>query len=197
MSTGEHEILEPVDHCDEDGIALNLSAQGWSRRILHRTNLAGRWGRTKRWDCWAIQAEHIIVAIMVADIDYLGLVTLDWIEPDSHRSGGRSVTIPLGSGIDLSDDPATGRLDFDSRSLGVSIICGDNSTELLAHWKERHGASGSLSVTVAEPEGHESLNVVIPWSPTQFQFTSKHQARPAIGSITVEGRTERSTDPVD
>ena len=189
MTTGEHEILKPVDLCDEDGISLNPPAKGWSRRILHRANLAGKWGRTKRWDYWAIQAEHIIVAVTVADIDYLGLVTLDWIEPDSHRSGGRSVTIPLGSGVDLPEDPATGRLDFDSRNLGVSIVYGDNSTELLAHWKEKHGGSGSLSVAVAEPEGHESLNVVIPWSPTQFQFTSKHQARPAIGSITVEGRT--------
>ena len=30
---------------------------------------------------------------------------------------------------------------------------------------------------VANPEGHESLNVVVPWSATRFQFTSKHQAR--------------------
>lgn len=189
MSTGEHEILTPVDLCDEDGISLNPSAKGWSRSILHRANLAGKWGRTKRWDYWAIQAEHIIVAITVADIDYLGQVTVDWIEPDSHRSGGRSVSIPFGSGVDLPDKPGTGRLDFDSRNLGVSIVYGDDSTELLAHWTEKRGKTGSLSATVAEPDGHESLNVVIPWSTTQFQFTSKHQARPAIGSITVEGQT--------
>ncbi|MGB5566210.1 MAG: DUF2804 domain-containing protein, partial [Acidimicrobiia bacterium] len=136
-----------------------------------------------------IQAEHIIVAVTVADIDYAGLVTLDWIEPGSHRSGGRSVTIPLGRGVDLPDEPATGRLDFDSRNLGVSIVYGEGSTHLLARWTEKHGVSGSLSATVAEPEGHESLNVVIPWSSKQFQFTSKHQARPANGSVTVDGRT--------
>ncbi|MGB5532832.1 MAG: DUF2804 domain-containing protein, partial [Acidimicrobiia bacterium] len=189
MTPGEHEILDPVDLCDEDGRSLHPSAKGWSRHILHRANLAGRWGRTKRWDYWAIQAEHIIVAVTVADIDYAGLVTLDWIEPGSHRSGGRSVTIPLGRGVDLPDEPATGRLDFNSRNLGVSIVYGDGSTHLLARWTEKHGASGSLSATVAEPEGHESLNVVIPWSSKQFQFTSKHQARPANGSVTVDGRT--------
>ena len=31
-------------------------------------------------------------SITVADIDYLGLATLDWIEPHSHRSGGSSAT---------------------------------------------------------------------------------------------------------
>ncbi len=189
MTPGEHEILDPVDLCDEDGRSLHPSAKGWSRHILHRANLAGRWGRTKRWDYWAIQAEHIIVAVTVADIDYAGLVTLDWIEPGSHRSGGRSVTIPLGRGVDLPDEPATGRLDFNSRNLGVSIVYGEGSTHLLARWTEKHGVSGSLSATVAEPEGHESLNVVIPWSSKQFQFTSKHQARPANGSVTVDGRT--------
>lgn len=95
----------------------------------------------------------------------------------------------LGRGVDLPDEPATGRLDFNSRNLGVSIVYGDGSTHLLARWTEKHGAPGSLSATVAEPEGHESLNVVIPWSSKQFQFTSKHQARPANGSVTVDGRT--------
>jgi len=189
MTTTEPEILNEVDLCADDGVSLNPSAKGWSRRLLHRANLAGKWGRTKRWDYWAIQTEEIIVAITVADIDYLGLVTLEWIEPESHRTGGRSVTIPLGRGVSLPDKPATGRLDFDGRNLGMSIVYEDGSTELLAHWKEKHGRSGSLSVTVAEPEGHESLNVVIPWSSTQFQFTSKHQARPAIGSFTAEGHT--------
>jgi hypothetical protein len=99
------------------------------------------------------------------------------------------VTIPLGGGLELPDQPATGRLDFDSRNLGVSIVYEEGSTELLAHWTEKHGRLGSLSATVTEPEGHESLNVVIPWSSKQFQFTSKHQARPALGSITVDGRT--------
>ena len=39
------------------------------------------------------------------------------------------------------------------------------------------------------PPGHESLNVVIPWSDRRFQFTSKHQARPARGELVVADRT--------
>jgi hypothetical protein len=38
------------------------------------------------------------------------------------------------------------------------------------------------------PAGHESLNVVIPWSERRFQFTSKHQARPAEGELIVGDR---------
>jgi hypothetical protein len=38
---------------------------------------------------------------------------------------------------------------------------------------------------VALPAGHESLNVVIPWSEERFNFTSKHQARPAHGELVI------------
>jgi hypothetical protein len=41
---------------------------------------------------------------------------------------------------------------------------------------------------VEQPEGHESLNVVIPWSDTLFNFTSKQQARPAGGELVVGDR---------
>ena len=43
-------------------------------------------------------------------------------------------------------------------------------------------------MTVELPAGHESLNVVIPWSDEQFNFTSKHQARPAAGELVVGDR---------
>ena len=41
---------------------------------------------------------------------------------------------------------------------------------------------------VALPADHESLNVVIPWSDELFNFTSKHQARPAAGTLVVGDR---------
>ena len=189
MTTREHEITAPVDLCEADGLHLNPAARGWSRSTLHLANLAGRWGRTKRWDYWAIQSEEMVVAVTVADIDYIGLVTVDWIEPKTHRTGGRSVTVPLARGISLPEKAATGHVGFSSRNLNVEIVYGDEATELSAEWTEKDGAEGILSSTVVLPSDHESLNVVIPWSETQFQFTSKHQARPAIGSLTVGSRT--------
>lgn len=189
MSNREHEITAPIDLCATDGHHLNPAAKGWSRSILHRANLAGRWGRTKRWDYWAIQGEDFIVAVTIADIDYLGLAIVDWIEPKTHRSGGRSVMAPLGRGVALPDDPATGRLEFSSGNLRIAIDYGEAATELVAFWTEKDGVDASLRASVAAPSGHESLNVVIPWSETQFQFTSKHQARPATGSVKVGDRT--------
>ena len=189
MATHETELTEPVDLCSPDGRRLNPSALGWSRRPLHRANLSGVRGRTKRWDYWVIQSEDVVVSVTVADIDYLGLVTVEWIDLASHESGGRKVIRPLGRGLELPERCCSGRLAHRSRHLDLDISYEGDASTIRAEWTERGGGRGTLDVAIAEPDGHESLNVVIPWSETRFQFTSKHQARPATGSVTFAERT--------
>jgi hypothetical protein len=38
---------------------------------------------------------------------------------------------------------------------------------------------------IAKPSGHETLNVVVPWSDNEFQFTSKQNAMPVAGKVTI------------
>uniref|UniRef100_UPI0038CF9D30 DUF2804 family protein n=1 Tax=Streptomyces atratus TaxID=1893 RepID=UPI0038CF9D30 len=38
------------------------------------------------------------------------------------------------------------------------------------------------------PAGHETLSVVVPWSERRFQYTSKHTARPASGTVRIGDR---------
>src|SRR5690606_3111475 len=46
-----------------------------------------------------------------------------------------------------------------------------------------------IDVIAALPEGHERLAVVVPWSRTRFQYTVKDVARPASGTLTLDGVT--------
>ncbi len=188
-STQEPELTSSVDLCTPDGRRLNPAAKGWSRRPLHRANLRGVWGRTKRWDYWAIQSDELIVAVTLADIDYLALATVDWIEPHSHRSGGQSVVAPLGRRLGLPEHACSGRLTHRRRHLDIDVAYADDATTIVAEWTERDGRPGRIDVVVAQPAGHESLNVVIPWSDRRFQFTSKHQGLPASGTVAYDGRT--------
>jgi hypothetical protein len=64
----------------------------------------------------------------------------------------------------------------------------EGTTHLRARWVERDGTDAHLDASVTLPPGHESLNVVIPWSDRRFQYTSKHQARPASGELVVGDR---------
>lgn len=188
MATHEPELTVPVDLCTPDGRRLNPAARGWSRRPLHRANLRGGWGRTKRWDYWAVLAEDLAISATYADVDYLGLADVWWADLASGATGGRGVTVPLARGFALPERPGTEPLEVRSRRLRLSITDDDRGTRLTARWTERDGRHGRLEAFVADPPGHESLNVVIPWSERRFQYTSKHQARPAEGVIEVGDR---------
>jgi len=187
--THEREITAPVDLCTPDGLRLASAARGWSRLPLHRANLRGVWGRTKRWDYWAILTGDAAVSVTYADVDYLGIVSVWWAEFASGRSGGRDVAVPLGRGVSLPDVPGSAPLTWHGRGLDLTVTTDVAGTRLCAAWQERDGTAASLEAHVAMPAAHEALHVVIPWSDTRFQYTAKHQARPARGSLTVDGDT--------
>lgn len=185
VTTHERELTEPVDLCTPDGRGLNPAARGWSRRPLHRANLAGGWGRTKRWDYWGVLTDDLVVSVTFADVDYLGLAVVEWIDLPTGPTGGHAAAIPLARGIDLPEVSGAVPLRHRGRASRLEAVTDEHGTRLTGSWTEKDGRPASLDVIVADPPGHESLNVVIPWSDTRFQFTSKHQARPAAGELTV------------
>ena len=189
MTTSERELTEPVDLCIADGSRLAPEATGWSRRPLHRANLHGRTGTNKRWDYWAILAGDLVVSSVYSDIDHLGLADVWWADLVTHETGGHASVVPPGEGIALPEIPSTQPLTIDRDGLDLCIADDQHGTRLVAKWTEPDGRAAALDVTVSLPPGHESLNVVIPWSEDLFNYTSKHQARPATGTLSVGERT--------
>ena len=187
MTTSEPELIAPVDLCIADGSRLNPAARGWSRRPLHRANLHGRVGSNKRWDYWAILAGDFVVSSLYSDVDHFGLADVYWADLVTGESGGRAIVVPSDV-VELPGLPGTAPLVVERDGLGLKIIDDDDGTRLSATWNERDGREGSLDVMVDLPAGHETLNVVIPWSDELFNFTSKHQARPARGELVVGDR---------
>ncbi len=188
MSTREPELVAPVDLCTPDGDRLNPAARGWSRTPLHRANLRGRPGTNKRWDYWAVLAGDVVVSTLYSNIDVIGLADVEWIDLSAGEQGGTAiVTDP--DAIELPELPGSTPLMVDRDGLDLAIVDDGTGTRLTAAWTEVDGRPGRLDVVVALPPGPESLNVVVPWSDELFNFTSKHQARPATGSLTVGERT--------
>jgi hypothetical protein len=179
--------VHEVDLCDATG-ALNEDAKGWSRRPLHSANLRGHWGRNKRWDYWAILGDGFVAAITYANVDYLGIAEVWWADLRTGEEGGRAISTPLGRGIRLPDLPGTSPLRFDRQPLRLDLSDDETATYLKASWTDRSGERGALNAVVAKSSEIDSLNVVIPWDTNRFQYTSKHQARPALGSLKVGRR---------
>lgn len=192
----ELELTEPVNLCAPNGRRLNPAARGWSRRPLHTGNLRGVWGRTKRWDYWSILAGDLTLAITYADVDYLGMATIWWADLATGVTGGRDTNLALARGVALPDRPGTAPLTYRGKHAQLDIVDDPDGTTIEATWTEKDGRPAQLSVRIDLPAGHESLNVVIPWSDRRFQYTSKHQARPAHGTLRV-GDDQRTIGTVD
>ena len=146
-------------------------------------------GRTKKWDNWAILAGDLIVSGVYADVDYLGTVDVSWIDINARTKGGRGFSTVDSRGITLPDVAGTTPLTAHHKNLTFAMhddASGDTLIE--ATWTEKSGDSASLKAGIDLPPEHESMNVVIPWTDKRFQFTTKHQARPAHGELVVGDR---------
>ena len=189
MTTHEREITVPVDLALADGRTLNPAARGWSRHILQTANQRGQVGRKKKWDYWSIQAGDLVISGVVANLDFLGTSDVWWIDLSTKQEGGRGVGAPGGIGYDLPDLAGSAPLTITQKNYAFDMR--DDSagnTTITIDWTEKSGEKGELRAVIEMPPGHETLNVVIPWSERVFQFTSKHQGRPARGTMRVGAR---------
>lgn len=185
MPTHEREITVPVDLCTPRG-RLDPRAVGWSRTPLHTTALPRGRGRRKKWEYWCVLTPTHLVALTVADLDYLSLTSVYLLEYGGVETG-RSHLGPLGHGVRLPDTLNAGP----TTALGpvrARITPGPDGDRLRFACDTPRGRLHA-DLTVGLPEGHETMNVVIPWSPTRFQYTSKHTARPAHGTVRLGERT--------
>ena len=195
--THENELHAEVDLCNPDGDRLNPPALGWSRQPLHRANLRGRLGTNKKWDYWAVLAGDLVISSVYADIDHFGLSDVWWADLATGTTGGNGMITVERDIVTLPDRPGTVPLRVDHDGFALELADDPGGTRLVGTWTEHDGTPGRLDVYVELPADHESLNVVIRWSDEVFNYTSKHQARPATGELRVGDRLWQIGDGED
>jgi hypothetical protein len=186
--TDERELLAPVELCLPDG-RLNRAAVGWSRRPLVTSNLRGHRLRKKRWDYWVVASDDCLINLTYADVDFLCLASVYFVDFATGRAVEKSVALPLGLGGDFPDTVGGRDVRFDHLGLRFSIAREGDGTRLRIGFRKTLGAALEADVLVERPTGGETLNVVVPWSDDRFQFTSKQVALPARGEVRLDGTT--------
>ncbi|GAA4919246.1 uncharacterized protein DUF2804 [Stackebrandtia albiflava] len=176
------EIRHAVDLCLPDG-RLNPAAVGWTRQPRYRANLRG-WGRNKRWEYWGIVTPDHIVGVVASSLDYAGLLGVYVLD----RSTGtvpvdREAVVPLAAGVTMPPYSGAGIAAASGGGVDVRIDQQPDGSRLFART-----ADARLDVWIPSPEGHESLGVVVPWSPHRFQLTVKDLGRPVSGELVVGDR---------
>jgi len=182
------EITERVPLTLPDG-RLDRRAVGWARQPLVDTDGVARdgrrhTGRNKRWEYWGVMTPTHVLALTVSSIDYAAVHEVWVLDRETGRTYGGAVTVVPARGVELpgtlGDGPARAR----ARGLAIDLDEVADGTRLRARTRDV-----SFDVVAELPPGHERLAVVVPWSDTRFQYTVKDVARPARGTLWVDGRT--------
>lgn len=172
---------------------LNPEAVGWSRRPLRDTRLsprpgarskAGHWGRTKRWEYWGAVTPHHVVAITVSTLEYVALHQVWVLDRSTEVEIDQSALVPLAGGVELPMTLGDGSAHARTKQLDIAIDETADGTRLRARTDRV-----AVDLVARRRDDHECLAVVVPWSPTRFQYTVKDVARPVGGRLSIDGRT--------
>jgi hypothetical protein len=180
----EREITAPVDLCDERG-RLNDAARGWSRAPLTRANLSGHWPRKKKWNFWNWISPKFVFSVTVADIDFASFCGVSFTDFETRENF---------SGMALGRHGHTAMPEEVEKSIfwkskGVDYSFDHQGDRILVKYRGplMKGGEAAADFVIHKPKGHETLNIVAPWSDERFQMNSKHNTLPCEGSVTVRG----------
>lgn len=188
----EKELTQPVDLCLPDG-GLNPLAIGWSRQPLQNCKLYGRPLRKKRWNYWCITNPNYLFSVTLSDVDYAGLPFIYFLDFATGEFIEKTIITPFGKGVQLGH---TVPEDASYAGDGCQISIRNNSggVKMKVEVADFGGKTLKADFQITEPENHESLNVVVPWSERLFQFTAKNNTLPTEGQIILDGKLIKLDD---
>jgi hypothetical protein len=188
----ETEITQPVKLCVQHGI-LNPKAVGWSRFPLTDCNLSGHPLRKKSWNYWAVTTPDFLFSITISNVDYLGMVFAYFFDFKSKLFIEKTISPLFGRGCVMPAGVFTSVAYTDSK-MTASFTTSPENTGILVECSDFGGMKLSANIQVRYPKAHQTMSVVIPWTPRIFQYTSKHNCLPAAGSIKLATKTYKIKD---
>jgi len=183
LTHNEPELTASVLLCGTDG-HLNRSAVGWSRHLLHTCNLPPSLARKKKWNYWAVTSNDLLFSATIADVDILQLGGAYIFDRRTHRHIEKTVlqkpnTIAIPETI-------SGDMVIAHPDMRIALTDVGSGTRIHVESSDFGGSRLEADIVIDRPIGHETLNVVIPWSDVQFQFTSKQNTFPASGFVQLD-----------
>jgi hypothetical protein len=188
----EPEITSPVLLCRAD-VRLNRDAIGWSRRPLHTCNLPVSLARKKKWNYWAVTNDEMLFSATIADVERLQLGGAYIFQRRTLRHIDKTVTVGPGT-ITIPETPS-GDMVIEHPEMRVALTDEGAGTRIRVFAADFGGEPLEADILCERPNGHETLNVVIPWDEATFQFTSKQNTLPASGYVRLGNEEMRLDAP--
>ncbi len=196
----QRELTTPGDLLTDDG---ELVQCGWARRLLlryDRARIGVRRTRIKEWDyyCCLSPANEHGIAVTVADLGYLGLVSVTHFDLSVPRERTNQITtlFPLG-GFNLPVSSTNGDVHFEHKRGTVHIEHEGDArllrVDLCAFADDRDLV---CDLRLVQPVGMDSMVIVTPFAnrPHAFYYNEKINCLVTSGAVRL-GDTEYRFDP--
>ena len=177
----EKEITESTLLCDEKG-NLNPKAIGYAKKPIIESNLKGHYMRKKKWNYWCVFGDDILFSATISHLDYAAICSVYFLNYETQRYVEKTVTIPFGNKVKMPSNVLES-LHLHSKEMSIQLLYIQNETHMTITIPDFDGDFLHADLHISHPIEDESLNVVIPWNRTQFQFTAKHHILPTYGFV--------------
>ncbi|WP_077324509.1 DUF2804 domain-containing protein [Virgibacillus siamensis] len=183
----EREITEPVLLCDKSG-NLNYDSVGWAKKPIITANLSGHFLRKKKWNYWCVFSREALLSATISHLDYAAVCFIYYLEYETKEFHEKTFIIPFNKDIQMPEE-ILDSVNAMSKDTGIFFIWNNDYMNLKIHCTDFGGAELKADINIHYPEDMETLNVIVPWSDKQFQFTAKHHCLPADGSFSIGTKT--------
>lgn len=124
----------------------------------------------------------------ISNLDYAGMVFTYFLDLKKKSFTEKTTTIPFGKGCKMPDK-VNSTVEYKDRKSSLLFLNRTGYTHIKVKYGDFNGVPLEADIKVIYPNGHETLNVVVPWSDKKFQFTSKHECLPVEGTLKVGSDT--------
>jgi hypothetical protein len=132
-------------------------------------------------------SDRYLFSITTIDFDYATMAFAYFFELETRKFIEKTVTVPFGKGCEMPDT-VKGNVVFRNKNMNASFTEDKEYTKIYVESPNfKDDIPLKAEFFIEHPKNQETLNVVIPWSKRRFQYTSKQNCLPVIGTVTIGG----------
>lgn len=172
--------------CDSKGRLLD-KAIGCSSHPQVDCTLHGHAGRRKRWNHWCITTPEWMLALTLADLDYLGYGAAYFLDMQSGQAVAHTRLRPFALGCQLPALPVQSHA-FSHARLHLRIDEHPGRLRLTASAADINAQTLQATLDIQRPAHLQSVNLVAPLRDGGFHATSRQLGLPTAGSVQLGSR---------
>ncbi len=182
----ENRISEPCKLLDDAGRLLN---PGFATSLLmsyERSRVKAPSWRIKEWDYYLVNDDEYAIALTIADMGYMGLISASVVDLVHAKYKTTSVltAFPMGR-FHMPESSANGISEFKNSRVSLCFEVADKKRKLTASFARFDGDEALTFEAVLSDEPRDSMVIATPWKedPSAFYYNQKIVAMRAKGSF--------------